>query len=121
MKFSKPFKVVCSVLMSALISNVPAVAFANQNHGMISTSVVVEQLDRAQAEQEIQSQLNRDDVQKALIANGVSPDEVSTRLATLSDSELRQLSGQLHEARAGGDILVAVLLVVLIIFLIKRI
>lgn len=122
MRFTRTFKLVCSIMMSAMMTNIPSVSLANQGgQGMIPTNVVVEQLDRAQAEQDIKAELSREDIKKALVENGVSVDEVSARLASLSDSELRQLNTQLVEARAGGDILIAILVVVLIIFLIKRI
>lgn len=101
------------------MSNLPAVAFADQ--AMISTSTVVAKMDRAQAEKDVQNFLNEENVRKALIERGVSPDEVSSRLASLSETELKQLSGQVQQARAGGDILIAILIIVLIIFLIKRI
>lgn len=42
--------------------------------------------------------------------HGLSADEVDSRLASLSDQEIRQLPGQVSEARAGEDILVAILL-----------
>jgi hypothetical protein len=65
--------------------------------------------------------LNEGHVRDQLIQNGVAPEEASVRLASLSDQELRQLATQVQEARAGGDILVTILLVVLIVFLVKRI
>lgn len=118
MRFSKRFMAACSFLMCLLISNIPAIAVANQ--AMISTNVVVAELDRAQTEQKINDYLTRSDVRTALMERGVSPNEVSSRLASLSESELRSLSMQVEQARAGGDILVTILIVVLIIFLIKR-
>lgn len=119
MRFSKPFKVTCCLSLSLLMTDVPAIAWAQGN--MISTSTLVTQLDRGQTETKIQNFLNRTDVQKALIERGVSPAEVSSRLASLSETELRHLSGQVEYAQAGGDILVAILLVVLILFFVKRI
>ena len=114
----KHLKSALCLLLSFLMINAPTPAAANQ---MISTSDVVSQLDRAEAQREVQEYLSRSDVQKALIDRGVSPDEVSSRLASLSETELRQLAGQVEQARAGGDILITILVVVLIIFLIKRI
>jgi hypothetical protein len=101
------------------MSDIPAVAVAE--HTMIPTTQFVTELDRNQTQKDLQEILSREDVKKALLERGVSPDEISSRLASLSDSDLRQLSGQIQQARAGGDILVAILLIVLIIFLIKRI
>jgi hypothetical protein len=124
MKFSTPVKTFCCLSMSALMSNIPNVAAAAAIEStapkMISTSAVVAEMDRAQVEQRMQDLINRADVQQALIERGVSPNEVSHRLAALSEQELRQLSTQVEEARAGGSILVEILIVVLIIFLIKR-
>lgn len=119
MLFSKPFKTIGSVAMCAFISNVPSVVIASP--GMIPTHVFAEEMTRTQALQNVQNYLNRTDVQQALIERGLSPEEASSRLASLSEAELRQLSGQIEQARAGGDILVTILIVVLIIFLIKRI
>jgi hypothetical protein len=106
------------LLLASLMVSVPAYAVTNQ--GMIPTSVVVAEMDRAQAQQRIQDFVKRADVQKALIDRGVSPSEVSSRLASLSETELHQLAGQVEQARAGGDILIVILIVVLIIFLIKK-
>lgn len=119
MKFSKSTKFFGALFMSFMMTPIPSVGWAQQT--MISTSAVAEKLNRQQAEQDIQDYLSREEVRKALIERGVAPEEVSSRLASLSETELRQLSGQVEMARAGGDILVTILIVVLIIFLIKRI
>ena len=119
MRMSNLTKVCVSFVMAFFMTPIPSVALAETQ--MIATSVVVTELTRAQTEQKIQSFLQRQDVQKELTKQGVSSAEVSKRLASLSDNELRQLSGQMDQARYGGDILIAILIVVLIIFLIKRI
>lgn len=127
MRIPKFLQLFCIGLMSLLLTNLPSVAFAETSlqsstmSGMISTQAVVENLTRAEAKQNIENYLSRSDLRQKLIDHGVSPDEVSKRLATLSDSEMRQLSGQMDQARYGGDILIAILVIVLIIFLIKRI
>ena len=125
MIFSKPKKIVGAFLMSFLISPIPNVALAEgmmqSQQGMISTSSVLADVSRNEAEKEIRDYLQTSEVQASLIKQGLSSDEVSMRLASLSEQEIRQLSGQVKEARAGGDILIAILVVVLIIFLIKRI
>jgi len=105
--------------MSILLSNIPSLAMASE--AMISTEMAIAEFDRAQTERQISDFLTREDVRAALIEKGVAPDEVSSRLASLSETELRALSSQVEQARAGGDILVTILLIVLIIFLVKRI
>ncbi|MGZ3771755.1 MAG: PA2779 family protein [Bdellovibrio sp.] len=118
MMFSKPFKIGCCISLSILMSDAPAVAMMDK---MVSTKTAMQEMNRTAEEQNLRVFLNRDDVKKALLERGVSAEEASLRLANLSDTELKQLSGQIKEVRAGGDILVAILLIVLIIFLIKRI
>lgn len=121
----KPRKFVCAVFMAVLVSNIPNVVLAeslnDSENEMISASTVLAEATRAEAEEHIRDYLQKSEVQSELIRQGVSPDEVSVRLANLSEQEIRQLSGQVKEARAGGDILVAILLVVLIIYFINRI
>lgn len=123
MRISKNTKTVLSLSLSALMAYVPnfAAAHGNVNGGMITTSSVLADIDRSQAEQQIEGYLQRADVQQALSDQGLSSDEIRSRLASLSPQEINQLSQQMEQARAGGDILVTILIVVLIIFLIKRI
>lgn len=118
MLFSKSSKVIGSILMSSILTNVPAIVMAEP--GMIPTHVVAAESSRAQALQNVHDFLSRSDVQRLLIERGLSADEASSRVASLSEAELKQLSGQIEQARAGGDILITVLVVILIIFLIKR-
>lgn len=119
MLFSRTQKAVVSGVMCLFLSNVPGIAIADS--GMIATQVVVQEMSRAETLSEMNAYLQREDIQKALLKQGVQPQEVSARLASLSEQEMKQLSGQLTQARAGGDILITILVVVLIIFLIKRI
>ena len=124
MKMSKSARWGCSVFMATLMSHAPAVAAMEAqaiSGSMISTHTVVADMTRAQAEQKVRDYLSRDEVRSMMLKQGVSSEEATARLASLSEAELRQLAGQIEEARYGGDILVTVLLVVLIIFLVQRI
>ena len=107
--------------LSLTISHLPNVAAAEVLPGLISTSQVVSDLNRQQAEQDVQELLSKDEVKTQLMKYGISSEEASQRVASLSDMELKNLQDQVIEARAGGDILLTILVVVLIIFLIKRI
>ncbi len=133
MKISKISKNTSIALMTVLMSHVPNVVMAEEmissSNGMMSTGTVVmmptgmvlANITRAQAQKEVSDYLQKTEVREALMKHGVSADEASARLASLSEQELRQLSGQVQQARAGGDILFTVLIIVLIIFLIQRI
>lgn len=119
MKISKGLSRICALIMCLFLTNLPAQALAEAQ--MIQTQEVVAELSRQDRENQVQGLLNNEEVRKNLLELGLTPDEVSSRLATLSDVEMKQLSSQLEQARYGGDILVTILVVVLIIFLIKRI
>lgn len=111
--------------MALLISHIPNIVLAESltspKNEMISTSMVLAETTRSQDEKNIRDYLQKSEVQNELIKQGISSDEATARLANLSEQEIRQLSNQVKEARAGGDILVAVLLVVLIIYFVQRI
>ena len=111
--------------LTLLMSHIPNVALADsllsRSEGMIATSSVLADISREEAQNDVRNYISKSEVQSELMKHGLSADEVDSRLASLSDQEIRQLAGQVSEARAGGDILVAILLVVLIIFLIQRI
>lgn len=121
LKFYKFFLV---AILSLTISHIPEVAFGAVVEEMISTTDVVESLSRTQVEAKIQTYLERADVQKKLKELGISSAEVTQRMASLSVTELNQLGKQMDQARYGGDvfgILIIVLVVLLIIYLAKRI
>lgn len=110
--------------MTLLMSHIPNVAVAEvalQKGQMVPTNILVADLTREQAQSKIQNFLDQKDLRQKLAERGLSADEISVRLASLSDNEMKQLAGQMDQAQYGGDILIAILLVVLIIFLVKRI
>ena len=91
---------------------------------MISTSEAFDFTKRDQAEKNVSEFLHRGDVKDQLVKLGLNPEEAQRRLASLSDKEVKELSADIEQSRAAGDlggILVLVLLIVLIIFLVKRV
>lgn len=115
-----------SVFLSFLMSNIPHVVWAEaaDQPQMIATESVVAEMNRAQAQEKVREFMAREDVQQELIKNGVSPQDAEIRLASLSDFELKRLAQQMDQARAGGDVvgvLVVVLLVLLVIYFAKRV
>jgi hypothetical protein len=70
----------------------------------------------------VMQSLARADVRAAVAAQGLDPEEVQARVASLTDAEIQQIAGRLDQLPAGGDglwaavvILVIVLLVVLVL------
>ena len=121
---SKFLKSALILFMALLISNIPRIASAEIAKEMITTAEVVEVMTREQAEANVLAQIEREDVSSELKKLGITTEEVTNRMASLSDSELQDLSKQMNAAQYGGaivGILVIVVLVLLIIFLAKRV
>ncbi|MGE0527368.1 MAG: PA2779 family protein [Bdellovibrionales bacterium] len=131
-RWSKTFRIHCAIVMAFMISNIPHLAvaemageMANETASeMIPTSAVVDELSRSEAQAKIEGLLQREDMQDRLLSFGLSREEVNARLASLSDREMQDLASQMDRAMYGGDVtgvLLIVVLVLLIIYLAKRI
>lgn len=106
-----------AIFLSFLMAYMPTAVHANGE--MIATTSVVAGLDEEQSKKKVENYLSRVDVQQALQAQGLSSKEISQRLASLSPTEMNQLAVQMEKAQAGG-LLVEILLIVLIIYIVKR-
>lgn len=99
-----------------LTAAAPAAALPAPSRAADDQSLAERQADLA-ALQELVAQ---DQVAAALEAHGFSQDEVNQRLAQLSPDELQQLTGQIDQLQAAGQvpsyiwILIAVLIIVVI-------
>jgi len=85
--------------------------------GMVSTETMVSAQQSQQTRDRIRSTLNREDVQHALIARGVSPDQVQARVDSLTDDEAQQLAAKVDQLPAGGDAFDALILIFIILLL----
>lgn len=106
---------VAAVTASALfLSSTPLPAQA----ALVSTdSVVAAQADAADRAK-VESFLAREDVAAQMRSMGVSPDEARARVASMSDSELRQIAGRIDELPAGGSAIGVVIGAALLIFIV---
>lgn len=86
--------------------------------GMVSTADAVAEQGVAEQRGEIEAALAREDVRRQLAGLGVDPAEVDTRVAALSDSQVRELYGRMQELPAGGDSLIGALVFVFLVLLI---
>ncbi len=84
---------------------------------MIGTETLASQTLRADTEARIQTLLSRDEVQSKLIAWGVDVEKAKSRANAMSDAELQRVAYALDQQPAGGDVivLVGVVFVVLLI------
>ncbi|MDO9452460.1 MAG: PA2779 family protein [Stagnimonas sp.] len=84
---------------------------------MIGTETLASQSLRADTEARVQTLLSRDDVQTKLVAWGVDVEKAKSRANAMSDAELQRVAYALDQQPAGGDIivLIGVIFVVLLI------
>ncbi len=109
--------IVAAVSVGMILLGTPAISSA----AMIGTETLASQSLRADTESRVNALLARDDVQAQLVAWGVDADKARERAAAMSDAELQRVAQVLDQQPAGGQVLViigAVFLVLLILELV---
>jgi hypothetical protein len=109
--------VIYVVCLAMLNLGSPLVAQAE----LIGTLQAVEASTRAQDLATVSSALARDQVWAQFVALGVDPAQVETRVAALTDSELRTLAGKISEAPAGADALAVIGIVFLVLLILEAV
>ena len=109
--------VIYIVCLAMLNLGSPLVAQAE----LIGTLQAVEASTRAQDLATVSSALARDQVRSQFVALGVDPAQVETRVAALTDSELRTLAGKISEAPAGADALAVIGIVFLVLLILEAV
>jgi hypothetical protein len=89
--------------------------------GMIGTEAVVNAAQVQQNRERLHSALNRDDVQAQLLARGVDPAQVKSRVDSLTDEEMQTLATNMDQLPAGGDSFLGALVFIFIVLLITDI
>lgn len=72
--------------------------------GLITTEAVIEAQQADENRDRVAAFLARDDVQRALVSQGVDPAEAKNRVAALSDAEVEKIAGQLDNLPAGAGV-----------------
>jgi hypothetical protein len=72
---------------------------------VVGTRAVMAQAERAETIARVHAAMDREDVQRQLVALGVDAEAAKERIAALSNSELRELDGQLASLPAGAGLL----------------
>ena len=109
--------VIYFVCLAMLNLGSPLVAQAE----LIGTLQAVEASTRAQDLASVSSALARDQVRAQFVALGVDPSQVETRVAALTDSELRTLAGKVAEAPAGADALAVIGIVFVVLLILEMV
>ena len=105
--------VVYALCLAVLNLGSPLVAHAE----LVGTMTAVEAGTRSHDLATVGAALARQEVRDQMTALGVNPADVDTRVARLTDSELRTLADRMGEMPAGGDALavIGIVFVVLVI------
>lgn len=83
-----------------------------------STDSVIAAQSSAADRAKVEAFLSREDVALQLQGMGVAPDEARARVASLSDSEINRIAGQMEDVPAGGNAVGAVIGAAVLIFIV---
>ena len=106
----RPIAIVLSILLT-LMPLLPAQA------AMIGNQQIINQNQSQQTRDSLQQLLDQDTARQQLQAWGVSPEQINSRIDSLTDAELARINQQLNDLNAGGSVL-GILLVIFIVFVI---
>ena len=109
-------RIVAAATAALIMMNVVPIGLAQAK--MVTTDQVIEQIGPVDDRARVESFLLRDDVQKQLMLLGINSAEAKSRVASLSDEEIQQIAGRLHELPAGEGAVGAVVGAIILIFLV---
>ena len=85
---------------------------------LVGTDQVIDKSEVAADRARVAAFLDRQDVRRQMQSMGVDPDEATARVASLSDSEVRQMAARIDDMPAGQDVAGALISAALVIFII---
>jgi hypothetical protein len=98
-------------ILLALMPLLPAQA------AMIGNEQIVSQSQSQQTRDGLQQLFEQETARQQLQAWGVNPDQIKSRIDSLTDAELARFNQQVNDLQAGGDVL-GILLVIFLVFII---
>ena len=111
-KLSKPTAIFLSFYMLML-----AFPYQSALAAMIGTESIIN-VDRGQSPRDyLNSLLARENIQAALVSQGIDPQEAQKRIDSLSDAEVNDIVNRLDQLPAGG-VLGTILIIAFLVFLI---
>ena len=106
-----------SILMASLMFLI-AVPYQSIFAAMITTDVTVESAKAQKSREDLKQLIARENVEKYLIAQGIDPLEVKSRIDSLTDAEAIALADQMEELPAGGGAVGIILGAAVVVFLV---
>ena len=111
-KLSKPTAIFLSFYMLMLVC-----PYQSAWAAMIGTESIIK-VDRGQSPRDyLNNLLGREDIQAALVSQGIDPQEARNRIDSLSDAEVNDIVNRLDQLPAGG-VLGTLLIIAFLVFLI---
>jgi hypothetical protein len=89
--------------------------------GMVDTDKVAASAQSRTDRESINTFLDREDVRKAIQAQGVDASAAKVRVAALTDEEVHKMAGNMDQMAAGGSDILGILFTIFIILLITDI
>lgn len=103
------------LILSIIVTTFPLALPAGEN---ISTDQLIDESIAAADRAMLLDLMSRQETRAQMELMGVNPDEALARVATLSDSEVQQIRGELQSLPAGGDAIGTVVGAAVLIFLV---
>jgi len=112
-RLAKPISLVLAVYVF-MLSGPHQVAMA----AMVGTETALDAARVQKARAQVRSLMARQDIQAALVNQGIDPQEAAARAESLSDAEAVRLANAAENLPAGGDALGIIVLAILLVFII---
>jgi len=110
-KVSKPTAIFLTFYMLML-----ACPYQSAWAAMIGTESIIN-VDRSQSPRDyLNNLLAREDIQTALISQGIDPQEAKARIDSFSDAEVNDIVNKLDQLPAGGGALETILIIAFLVF-----
>ena len=112
-KMLKPMSLSLAVIMfliSAPVQSVPA--------AMIDTETIMDSARGREAREYLHQLMARKDMQAAIVAQGIDPNEAWSRINSLSDNEVIRIADQIDQLPAGGGLAEFLLIIILAGFIV---
>ena len=112
-KTFKPMSIALAVIMfliGAPVQSVPA--------AMIDTETIMDSARGREARDYLHQLLARKDMQDAIVAQGIDPDEAWARISSLSDNEIIRIANKIDKLPAGGGLVEFLLIIILAGFIV---
>jgi len=109
---------VTSFILSIFLINM---SFGTANAGMLGNAAIVAQSEQTAEREALLGQLRRAEIREQLLAMGVQPEAVETRVRQLSNAEVTQLNQQIADAPAGSSSILGLLVLLFVLFVVTDI